>query len=82
MGQVLQCVALHALQQRSMVSRARFGAEPGSWLAQQRMVDAMQIARGAARLDTRPLLVQSQVLPALLLLQARLVIHAELLLHV
>ena len=51
--------------------RARHGTEPGAWLAAQRTADAVKAVRSAARLDARPLLLASQVAPALLLLQAR-----------
>ena len=51
--------------------RARHAAEPGAWLAAQRTADAVKAVRSAARLDARPLLLASQVTPALLLLQAR-----------
>jgi len=46
-------------------------AEPASWAVQQRTADARKLLQGAARLDARPLLVQAQMTPALLALQAR-----------
>ena len=60
--------------------RARQGVEPGAWLAAQRTADAVKAVRSAARLDARPLLLASQVTPALLLLQARS-LSSGLLLH-
>ena len=55
----------------SAMVRARHAAERGAWLAAQRTADAVKAVRSAARLDARPLLLASQVTPALLLLQAR-----------